>query len=575
MKEVTNTMKSNKVGALKTYFRFIYSVYVNNKSFVVLKVFISILSGILTVTTAIIPKYMADAILIYHSKYDFLVYVMIYILAQFIIGAIYNFIELYINKTLVKVNAKCTENVLENLYNMTYEHYEHPDSRNCIERAFNFATKTGVSSFNMFLTLISTAITFLSYVYIIVRHNWITLVFLSISVIVTYILQKQKAEYEYSLKHSLTMDERKIGYYKSALLDKSLAKDIRYSGAFGLLKHYYNDEIQNYSDKLFKKSKRLYLYNQIINAIQLSVIFAVMLSFGWRLFNGSMTYGDYTISVNVSMSFTSLMFTLIGNITSIYSVILDSINYDDFLKITSSEKNNMCPFNPTITFNNVNFRYGTENRLAIKNFSYSFEYGKKYAIVGENGSGKSTILKLLLGMYIPDEGNIMIGDISIKDISPKSLYSLYSVVFQDFKLLNGISLKDNITVGMDKMDEDRISDIIDIVGLKTRLTGNDKYSPLLREYSRIFNNDGIELSGGENQKMVIARALLKESPIVVMDEPTSAFDESSQECFFESVFKDYDKTIIFVTHDQKLANWADEILIMKNGELIDIIQNYD
>ena len=312
-----------KTGAFKVYLRFIASVYRNNKLFVLSKVFISVLAGLLSVVTAVLPKYMADAILIDNSEYGFIAYVLLYVLAQLIIGAVYNFVEIYINKSLIVVKAKCTEEVLERLYRMVYANYEQPERRNCIERAFQFATQTGVASFNTFLTLIGTFITFTSYVYIIARHNWVTLVLLSISIVATYILQKRKAEYEYTMKRSLTTDERRTGYYKSAMLDKSLAKDIRYSGAFALLKQCYGRESKNYSDKLFRKSKKSYYYNQAISAIQLGLVFAVMVSFGQRLFHDSMTYGDYTMSVNVSMSFTSLVFQLISHITSVYTAVLD------------------------------------------------------------------------------------------------------------------------------------------------------------------------------------------------------------------------------------------------------------
>lgn len=446
--------------------RFISLVYRNNKLFVISKVFISILAGLLTVVTAVVPKYMADAILIDHSEYGFIAYVLLYVGAQLIISAVYSFIELYINKSLIVVNAKCTEDILEKLHRMVYENYEQPESRNCIERAFQFATQTGVASFNTFISLIGTFITFVSYVYIIARHNWVTLVLLTVSIIVTYILQKRKAEYEYSLKRNLTTDERRVGYYKSALLDRFLAKDIRYSGAFALLKQCYYNETRNYSKKLFKKSKKLFLYNQAISSIQLCIVFAVMVSFGRRLFSGSMTYGDYTMSVNVSMSFTALIFQLITYITAIYTAILESGNYEEFLKITSSSSNIIGSPTPDIVFHDVSFKYGTEDIFALKNFSYTSKYGKKYAIIGENGFGKSTLLKLLLGMYTPNNGNITVGDVKIQEFDPEYLYSLYSVVFQDFRLIDGITLKDNITVGKKMTDDNEMLNVLNSVGLK-------------------------------------------------------------------------------------------------------------
>lgn len=132
-----------KTGAFQVYLRFIASVYRNNKLFVLSKVFISVLAGLLSVVTAVLPKYMADAILIDNSEYGFIAYVLLYVLAQLIIGAVYNFVEIYINKSLIVVKAKCTEEVLERLYRMVYANYEQPERRNCIGRAFRSATQTG------------------------------------------------------------------------------------------------------------------------------------------------------------------------------------------------------------------------------------------------------------------------------------------------------------------------------------------------------------------------------------------------------------------------------------------------
>ena len=562
-----------KTGAFKLYLRFIASVYRNNKLFVLSKVFISVLAGLLSVVTAVLPKYMADAILIDNSEYGFIAYVLLYVLAQLIIGAVYNFVEIYINKSLIVVKAKCTEEVLERLYRMVYANYEQPERRNCIERAFQFATQTGVASFNTFLTLIGTFITFTSYVYIIARHNWVTLVLLSISIVATYILQKRKAEYEYTMKRSLTTDERRTGYYKSAMLDKSLAKDIRYSGAFALLKQCYGRESKNYSDKLFRKSKKSYYYNQAISAIQLGLVFAVMVSFGQRLFHDSMTYGDYTMSVNVSMSFTSLVFQLISHITSVYTAVLDGTNYNEFLGITESTKQAPVPNRPDIEFRNVSFKYGTEDRWALKDFTYTFRYGKRYSIIGENGSGKSTLLKLLLGMYVPDRGTVRIGGTDIRELAPESLYSLYAVVFQDFRLLDGVTLQENLQACGKHAEESELYGVLSAVGLRERLKDDGGDSPLRREYSRTFDNDGIELSGGEKQKLAIARALLKDAPVVVLDEPTSAFDEISKDRLFDSVFRNCGKTILFVTHHMELTAFADEILTMKDGTLAGVRKN--
>lgn len=182
-----------------------------------------------------------------------------------------------------------------------------------------------------------------------------------------------------------------------------------------------------------------------------------------------MTYGDYTMSVNVSMSFTSLVFQLISHITSVYTAVLDGTNYNEFLGITESTKQAPVPNRPDIEFRNVSFKYGTEDRWALKDFTYTFRYGKRYSIIGENGSGKSTLLKLLLGMYVPDRGTVRIGGTDIRELAPESLYSLYAVVFQDFRLLDGVTLQENLQACGKHAEESELYGVLSAVGLRERL----------------------------------------------------------------------------------------------------------
>lgn len=173
-------------------------------------------------------------------------------------------------------------------------------------------------------------------------------------------------------------------------------------------------------------------------------------------------------------------------------------------------------------------------------------------------------------MYTPDTGSVRIGGTDIRELDPEALFSLYSVVFQDFRLLDGVTVRENLLACGRLTKDAELYGALGTVGLHERLRDDNGDSPLQREYSRTFDNDGIELSGGEKQKLVIARALLKDAPIVVLDEPTSAFDEHSKDSLFDSIFRNCNKTILFVTHHMEMNAYADEVLTLKNGTLADV-----
>ncbi len=559
----------------KAYFRFIGSVYKRHRLFFMAKVVIALLGSAASIVTAVLPKYMADAILIDRSNYGFIFYVFLSGFIQLVLYTVVNFIQLYVEKASIIVKAGCSEEMLDNLYRMAYRNYEIPESRDCMDRAYYFATQTGVASFNTFITMVGSFVTFVSYIYILAKYNAITLLLLTVSITVTYILQKRKAEYEYSLRRSLTTDERRVGYYKSVLLDKQYSKDIRYSGLFPLLKSRFTEESKKYSDKVFKKKTRIFAYDTSMTAIHLAMSFAVTASFGSKLLDGSITYGDYTITINVSMALTNLVFQIIGNLTSLYSAALDGENYSDFLGIAEAGDKTLDEKKPDIVFENVSFRYGTEDRDALRDFSYTFKWGRRYAIIGENGSGKSTLLKLMLGMYAPTSGRITVGGADIGELDPASLYSVYTVVFQDFTMLDGLSVAENITAGDSETDDGKLRETLNSVGLGARLAQSDGDDPLKREYSRSFDLDGIEMSGGEKQKAAIARALLKSAPVTVLDEPTSAVDKQSQEALFGKILSESKQTVIYVTHNHALTDFADEVLTLDGGELTSVQTNRD
>ena len=219
-----------------------------------------------------------------------------------------------------------------------------------------------------------------------------------------------------------------------------------------------------------------------------------------------------------------------------------------------------------IEFNNVSFKYPKSDNYALQNINLKINNGEKLAVVGRNGSGKTTFIKLLCRLYDVDEGEILINGTNIKEYTRESLNSLYSVVFQDYKILS-LTVAENICVGVGDLDDP----------LKNALKNADIYDRIntmpQREKTYLYKDldkSGVEISGGEAQKLALARALYKDSPIVILDEPTAALDPIAEnEIYSRFNFFVKNKTAIYISHRLSSCAFCDRIAVFDSAELIE------
>lgn len=232
---------------------------------------------------------------------------------------------------------------------------------------------------------------------------------------------------------------------------------------------------------------------------------------------------------------------------------------DDNKPAVSIDNNKSC----TIEFKNVSFSYNKKDSV-IKNISFKVNSGEKLAIVGENGAGKTTCMKLLSGLYKPDEGEILINDISTSDMPVRQYFSLFSAVFQDaFSLPAGIG--ENVSLSCNT-DEDKVTAALKKAGLYDKISALENGADTMLD--KELNKGGIDLSGGEMQKLFLARALYKDAPIIILDEPTAALDPIAENDLYIK-FNDLtkNKTAFYISHRLSSTRFCDRILYLKNGQI--------
>jgi len=221
--------------------------------------------------------------------------------------------------------------------------------------------------------------------------------------------------------------------------------------------------------------------------------------------------------------------------------------------------------NYEIEFKNVSFKYPGSEKYALKNLSMKLNIGQRLAVVGMNGSGKTTMIKLLCRLYDPTEGEITLNGINIMEYDYDQYLAIFGVVFQDFELLP-FTLGQNVAASVE-FDETSVLKNLELAGFNNKL---EKMPNGLNTYLyKNFEEEGIEVSGGEAQKIALARAMYKNAPFIILDEPTAALDPIAEYEIY-STFNEIvgDKTAVYISHRLSSCKFCDDIVVFHEGELV-------
>ncbi len=381
-------------------------------------------------------------------------------------------------------------------------------------------------------------------------------------------------------KEKLTFEERGksakvnpiLDYYSEKFLNENESgKDIRIFNEKPIineeLKQKVIDPINKIHHKIFKVNS---LYGGISAGISALLGGSVYIFVGLKALAGAFGAGKV-------VEYYGLITKLIENISKLATELgyLKSNNFYlkqelDFLDLTSDMENGTRTVedidlnNAEFEFHNVSFRYPSTEPYVLKNLSMKIRAGERLAVVGMNGSGKSTMIKLLCRLYDPTEGCITLNGINIKEFDYNEYLKLFAIVFQDFKLL-AFPIGENVAAS-ESYDEERVWKCLEMAGVKERV---EQFPEKLNQaIYKLYEKDGIDLSGGEEQKVAIARALYKDAPFVILDEPTAALDpiaESEIYAKFDEIVGN--KTAVYISHRLSSCRFCDRITVFRNGAL--------
>ena len=413
---------------------------------------------------------------------------------------------------------------------------------------------------NIFTNLISVV---LFAVILSLFNVWIALLCLG-STLVTALANQGVTRYINKRKKDRAHAARQRYYFYNTCSDFSYGKDIRVFGLKDFLMKKYKDKSLSYIKILAAIGNKKFLYS-LFGLVMLLLEDGLSYSFIIKAyFDKTITLADVSLYITTIVAFTTVLRSFTSEVTTMITNVKITESYFDFLdnqhiyKTTGEVTDIALEQAPRIEFKNVWFQYPETEKWILKDFNFCIEPGEKLAIVGENGAGKTTIVKLICGLFKATKGEILINGIPVDQYNKEAYYRMFSTVFQDFDIF-ACSIMENV-IGTDQSEEDylRGKDCLRRVGLSDYIEslplGYD--TPMLK----VIDETGVDMSGGQRQKLAIARALYKNGNVVILDEPTSALDALAEAEIYQS-FDDlvYNKTAIYISHRLSSTKFCDKI----------------
>jgi len=374
----------------------------------------------------------------------------------------------------------------------------------------------------------------------------------------------------YSLDFGRTPERRELDYVRQTAASVETAKEVKIFGLNGFLIDRYIRLAGDFYAANRKLAIRRAGWGGLFTAIGTVGYYLAYAYIAWRTLTGEFTVGDLTF---LAGSFRRLRTLLEGLLTSFSTTAGQALYLNDLFSFFEVKPEILSPDNPRpfpqpiregFVFDDVGFRYPDAERWAVRHLSFTLHAGEVLALVGENGAGKTTLVKLLTRLYDPDEGRILLDGHDLREYDLNALRGNMGVIFQDFVRYN-LSAGDNIAVGKIAARDDQ--DRIERAAMRSQADGviNGLPAGYHQMIGKRFKN-GVELSGGEWQKVAIARAYMREAAVLVLDEPTAALDARSEFEVFKR-FKELSsgKTAVLISHRFSSVRMADRILVLADG----------
>lgn len=538
-----------------------------SKLYIVLRFSQSILSFAASAVSLLLPKILLNAI-----AAESLNLIWIILCLSLSVSALNAIIDKVLSPKLSclreKINAQVIDDFLHKSINLALQYFDQPGSYDKYTIAFGRCCTIVQGAFDILLSFISS---FLQVGLVIYVLSWLSpvvlLIFLIVCAVQTYINNLiQRDNYEY--QKQMSNHNRKLNYLYRLFYVPEFMRDIRAND----IKQFIFEKKQKVTGKVLSDTvstnRKVSSKNFIVSILSAFESFATMLYFSLEVVWQRIWYDDFVVSLNAYNRLKSSFSQILSNLVSLSA---NDLYIKDYLSFMETASDITCGTRrltaiDSVEFRNVTFQYPNATKRALVDVSFVIHKGDHVAIIGKNGAGKTTIIKLLLRLYDPSDGLILVNGIDIREYDISSLRRAVSVLFQDYSVY-AFSIRENLTLGAD-ISEVKIKDALERMGLLSKVMslpqGLD--TPITNQ----LYEGGVEFSGGETQRLALARAYLRDQSLFVLDEPTSNLDPFVESRFYEDLLSQTTNTMIVISHRITFTYRMSKIICMSEGRVAEI-----
>lgn len=399
----------------------------------------------------------------------------------------------------------------------------------------------------------------------------ISVLFILFPIIGNFVFNRWNSKLDYARNKDMAPHNRRIAYINRVMYLPEYAKEMRLTDVFTLMKQQYRESIQGLADVTKKYTKRAMINHWLYVMFTFTFIFEGLLIYGaYRtLVSDSMTLAQLAVITSMMVSTTWILIGFTESLTSLFKNGLFMEYLRTFFEYKEKIPEDWDGLDPGTEIKSVEFRdvsFSYKDKEVLSHLNMEFRGGKTYALVGHNGAGKTTLIKLLLRFYDPTFGEILLNGRNIREYNLRKYRNLFATAFQDHRMFS-MSVLDNVVMGENVPEEEKEAKVCEALKLSGAY---DKVMSLPKgiqtTLTHEFDDEGAVLSGGEFQKIVVARAFVKECPFKIFDEPSSALDPIAEATLFDNIYESCKQnTLVFISHRLSSVQNADWVYLLSDG----------
>ena len=582
-KTIANTNKNSESGESidKKYSIFqnlAYCIRATKQGHAVLLVFcmsLILVNCLVPILTTFLPKVVIELIMNGEGMQHLLIVTGIFTLSLAVLERLKKYLEQLVYWNRFMMNTFFLRKVTQKGLTTDYRNQENEHFRTLQNESFascngNFSYYNQI--YDAMVLFFSSLLGFLTFFGILVTLNPFFLLFLCGTTVIGFLLNRKVTKWLTVNVEEKAGYEQKMQYVLRVANDVQAAKDIRLYNMAAWLQGFYEKNLKNvmkwyriYTAKVFGVS----CVDSVVTFIREGVTYFVLLC---MVIDGQISIAEFVLYVNIVAGFSTWLGSILGQLNHLEILNLSVNRFRSYLEYPEEylrEGGKEVPCEPRkMELRNVSFRYEENGKDILKKINLTLEPGEHLAIVGLNGAGKTTLIKLMLGLNDPTSGSVLYDGVDVREYNREKYYQIFGAVFQDHSLMP-VSIEEIVAEkDPEEIDEQKVETCLKKAGLWDKM--ESFADGMKRKYDRSFWEDGINLSGGEIQKLLLARALYGESPVIILDEPTAALDPISESRLYETYNEVMEgKSTVFISHRLSSTRFCTRILLIENGDIIE------